>query len=302
MAPDRPQLDPKDLPPEAIARLQAHPRFAAASRTAAAGYIALWQGNRLLNTLVTDRIRLLISMFAVHLHWLSRPGDPHSGLTVSRMTMLCNEQRFCSPGRAKTTLMLMRIFGYLTPASNETDRRLRRLVPTEHLMSLHRARIQRQLEAIVVVLPEQARALSAVSRPGFATFYICRFCEKFLAGFRFVDRAPDMRHFVDRNAGLMILCSMMLSGETEDTFPPTLPVAISSSALARRFGVSRAHVRRLLLDAENQGLLERQEGDRIRFLPRLAKAMNDFMAANFLLAADCAQGALADIEQKSAVA
>jgi len=75
-------------------------------------------------------------------------------------------------------------------------------------------------------------------------------------------------------------------------------VSLSASALSRRFGVSRAHVRRLLQDAENQGLLQRLEGDHIRLLPRVIKAGSDFIAAQFLLVARCAQGALADIGRK----
>ena len=83
--------------PEELAALQAHPRFAPAHRTAATGLVDLWQRNRILNALVNDRVRWHISQFAVHLHMLSRPNDPHSGLTVSRMTALCGEQDFCSP-------------------------------------------------------------------------------------------------------------------------------------------------------------------------------------------------------------
>jgi hypothetical protein len=287
---------------EAIAALQAHPRFAEASRTSHAGVMNLWQRNRLLNTLVNDRGRLLISLFAVHLHLLSQPNDPHSGLTVSRMTALCSEQKFCSPGRAKAMLMLMRVFGFLAPAQNEADRRLRRLVPTERLMSLHRERNRRMFEAIAMVLPECAEAFSAQSHPDFTGLFVCRFCEHFLAGFRFVDFVPEMRLFVDRNAGVVILGSMLLAGEADDVYPPTRPVPVSSSALSRRFGVSRAHVRRLLQDAESQGLLERLDGDRVRFLPRLRREANNFTALQFLLAAHCAQGALADIRRESPAA
>ena len=111
-----------------------------------------------------------------------------------------------------------------------------------------------------------------------------------------------MRLFVDHNAGIMILSHMMLSGEADDGYPPTLPVPVSISAVSRRFGVSRAHVRRLLQKAENQGLLERLDGDRIRLLPRLAQAAGDLIAAHFLLAAHCAQDAYADIGRQSAAA
>jgi len=288
--------------PQAIAELQAHPRFAAAAKIAATGLVDLWRGNRVLNTMVNDRIRLFISMHAVYLHSLSRPNDPGSGLTASRMTALCAEQKFCSPGRTKAVLMLMRVFGYLAPAPNEADRRLRRLVPTELLMALHRERYRRLFDAITMVLPEHAEAASAQFHPDFTAFYICRYCERFLAGFRFVDLAPDIRHFMDHNAGFIILCHMMLSGDADDAYPPTRPVPVSLSALSRRFGVSRAHVRRLLQNATDEALLERLDDDRVRLLPRLVRATNDFMAAHFLIAADCAQGALADIARERTVA
>jgi hypothetical protein len=287
---------------QAIAALQAHPRFAAAARVTVAGLVDLWRGNRMLNTMVSDRIRLFISMHAVYLHSLSRPNDPHSGLTVSRMIALCTEQKFCSPGRAKAVLMLMRVLGHLAPAPNEADRRLRRLVPTEALMALHRERSRRLFEAIAMVLPEHAETASALSHPDFTAFYLCRYCERFLAGFRFVDFAPEIRHFMDHNAGFIILGHIMLSGDADDSYPPTRPLPVSLSALSRRFGVSRRHVRRLLEKAEQEGLLEMLDGNLVQLSPRLAQAANDFMAAHFLIAADSAQGALADIGRESAVA
>jgi hypothetical protein len=301
-----PALDPPPFGPagqlrEAIAALQAHPRFAEASRTAHVGYMDLWQRNRLLNTLVNDRGRLMITLFAVHLHLLSRPNDPHSGLTVSRMAALCGEQKFCSPGRAKAMLMLMRIFGYLAPASSEVDRRLRRLVPTDRLLAMHRARNRHIFNAAVMVLPEYAEAFSAQSHPDFIARFVCNYCEPFLTGFRFVDLVPDFRLLVDRNAGVMLTAAMILSGEVDDSYPPSRPVPVSPSALSRRFGVSRAHVRRLLQDAESEGLLERLDGDRVRLLPRLAQAAGDFLALQFLLVAHCAQGALAEIARERAV-
>ena len=287
---------------EELAALQAHPRFAAAHRTAATGFIELWQRNRILNALVNDRIRWHISQFAVYLHMLSRPNDPHSGLTVSRMTALCGEQDFCSPGRAKAILMLMRTFGYLAPAPNEADRRLRRLVPTERLMSLHAERNRRIFSAAAMVLPEYEGAFAAQSHPDFTALFVCRYCEYFLAGFRFLDLVPEMRLFPERNAGIVILCTILLSGEMDDAYPPMLPLRLSPSAVARRFGVSRAHVRRLLQDAANEGLVERVDGERVRLLPRLRQGANDFMAVQFLLVAQCAQEACAELRRQGAFA
>jgi DNA-binding MarR family transcriptional regulator len=301
-APDDPSFAANGARPEALAALQAHPRFNAAFRIAITGIVELWQRNRLLNTVMNDRGRLLISLYAVYLHLLSRPDDPHTGLTVSRMTALCSEQKFCSPGRAKAILMLMRVFGYLAPSPNEADRRLRRLVPTERLMSLHRERNRRIFGATAVVMPGCAEGFAAQSHPDFTALFVCRYCEQILAGFRFIDLVPDLQLFIERNAGTMVLCSMLLAGDADESFPPTSPVPVSASALSRRFGVSRAHVRRLLQDAENQGLLQRLEGERIRLSPRLLKAASDFIAAQFLLVAHCAQGAYAELRRERAVA
>ena len=80
------------------------------------------------------------------------------------------------------------------------------------------------------------------------------------------------------------------------------PCGFRPAAVSRRFGVSRAHVRRLLQDAANQGLLERVDGERVRLLPRLRQGANDFMAVQFLLVAQCAQEAYAELRRERAVA
>src|SRR5690242_16097835 len=166
------QLPPVDLRPAALAAVQAHPRFNEAYKTAITGFIELWQRNRVLNTLVNDRGRWLISLYAVYLHLMSRPNDRHSGLTVSRMVALCSEQKFCSPGRVKAMLMLMRVFGHLAPSPREADRRLRRLVPTERLMAMHRERNRRIFAATAIVMPEHADAFAAQSHPDFTGLFI----------------------------------------------------------------------------------------------------------------------------------
>ena len=71
------------LAPAAIAVLRVHPRFAEAMRAAAAGMVAHYEGNRLLNQLMNDRGRVLFGHHAVYLHFSRTPGDAGSGLTVS---------------------------------------------------------------------------------------------------------------------------------------------------------------------------------------------------------------------------
>ena len=114
-----------------------------------------------------------------------------------------------------------------------------------------------QFEAMAPVLPEIAAAMAVVRQADFTAALIRRLAERFFAGLRLVEHAPGFELFADRNAGVLIAYSLLLSGERGDAFPPQRPVRLSISAAARRFGVSRVHVRKLLRDAEEQGYLAR---------------------------------------------
>jgi hypothetical protein len=290
-------------PREAIAALQAHPRFPEAAWLTAVGSVRLYRGNRLLNLMINDRGRFMISLFAVHLHRLARPNDPNSGLTVSRMAAMCSEQRLCSQGRANAMLMLMRAFGYLASAPAHADRRVRRLVPTETLMSLHRERIRILLDGCAIVMPDHASTFSVQSHPSFTPVYLSHLCQLYLSGFRNQRCVPDARLFIERNAGLIILNAILGSSDPEDSFPPAHIVSVRISALSRRFGVSRAHVRRLLQDAVSEGYLEKaDENNSFRTLPRLVQMMNDFTALAFLVVGRCAHLAAAELDRERVAA
>jgi hypothetical protein len=95
----------------------------------------------------------------------------------------------------------------------------------------------------------------------------------------------------------MILASLVLAAEPNDTMPPTRPVRISISELARRFSVSRPHVTRLLRDAA-AGLIERAgtAQEAITLLPPLSLALRHSVSIVFLFFAHCARAALAEID------
>ena len=61
-----------------IDALKAHPQFAEACRRAALSGIELYRGNRLVNTMLTDRGRSSLSLLALYLHFDRQPGDPRS--------------------------------------------------------------------------------------------------------------------------------------------------------------------------------------------------------------------------------
>jgi hypothetical protein len=293
-----PLLDAQAFPAEAIAALRDHPRFPEAMRRATEAWVDLYQGNRLLNLMVNDRGRFWVSLLTVHLHRVSCDDDPRPGLTVNRMKRLCVEQDICSRGRAETLIVLMRLFGYLAPAPGAPDRGRRWLIPTDLMLNLHRDRVRASLEAMALVMPEAARALSYVEHHNYIVAHVSSICDQLLRGFRLTQLVPGLAGFADRNAGVVIVMSIALAGDPGDTFPPTGPVSISQSAIARQFGVSRVHVRRLLNYAIEEGFLERTSpnSDVFRLLPRLSEMLQEWFAMHFLFVAHCAGAAVAEIE------
>jgi DNA-binding transcriptional ArsR family regulator len=287
-----------ELSPAAVAALCGHPDFPQAMRAVLADNVHLYRGNRILNYVGHDRGRLIIAILAFYLHASRRSGDPTSGLTAHGLKSLCVEQDVCSPGRARAMLSLLRLFGYVAPAP-AGDRRFKLLVPTELLITSLRQRWSAMFAAIALLKPECAEARAALDRPEFLAALVRRMVDEYRAGARALQSTPELRPFAERNAGLMILASLVLAAEPDDTMPPTRPVRISISELARRFSVSRPHVTRLLRDAAAAGLIERagtpQEAITL-LLPPLSLALRHSVAFVFLFFAHCARAALAEID------
>ena len=282
--------------PEAIVALRAHPRFGAAMHASASGIVVLYQGSLLLNWLMDDRARLLFGYLALYLDLCRDPADPTSGLTPSRVKAYCAEFGLCSAGRATAMLSLMRFGGFLAPDPTVTDRRQRRLVVTERLVALLTQRWRLHFGAMAPLFPDGAAMLTATDDPALRAPLVRAMHERFAAGFRFVTHAPRLGLFGERAAGMLIVASLITCGEADDTMPPSRPVPISISALARRFAVSRTHVLKLVRDAARDGLIGRigEGGDHILLQPRLAEAAQNFFATMFLFFADCAREALAE--------
>jgi hypothetical protein len=279
----------------AVAQMRADPRFAEALRTLAGGMIELYRGNRLLNMLINDRGRMLIGYLALYLHEGGLPDGRGRGFGVGQLKALCAAAGLASPGRTGAMLALMRMSGHIASASSPDDRRRHILVPTERLRAAHRDRWERVAASLRVIRPDAAAAF-ALDDPDFVAAYVRHTADYFLGGLRMVDIAPELDLFLDRNAGLMILFTMLLAGQGDDTVPPVRPVPFSISAVAQRFGVSRIHVRTLLRDVEAQGLIERtgRGGSHVLIRPVLADAVKNFFAAMFLFAAHCALAARAE--------
>lgn len=281
---------------QAVTALQNEPGFDAACVTFTRGMTGLYQGNRLLNTLVSDRGRAVVGNLALYLHYGLRPDDPRSGLTVSRLKALCVEHNICSPGRTEAFIAVLRLFGQLAPGPKTLDSRIRRLVPTERMLASYRQRWHVAFSAIGKVLPAYKAAHDLLGREEFEAALVRHFAKQFLDGTRLIQHAAELTLFVERNAGVMVLFSLLNASARDERFLADHPITISISELARRFGVSRVHVRKLLRDAEAERLIESGDGGGTLILrPQLVRAARNFVATSLLFVAHCARAALDEV-------
>lgn len=280
---------------ETIAELRRHPQFAKAMLRAARSAVELYQGSRITNLITNDRGRFLLAIAPLHLHHMRHEDDPSSGFTASRLKQFAREQAICSAGRAAAMLAMMRWAGMISRASATSDRRVRLLQPTDKLLDMHRVRWRQQLQAASIVLPDLAEAAEQCDTDTFVYAFGSAQTRQYVSGFRFMDMVPELDLFVDRSAGLLVLSSLLLS-DASDGGVSRSGLTVSSSALARRFHVSRTHVVKMLRDAASRRLIMRDErSSKLSLTPELREASERFFAGVFLYNSSAAQSAMTEV-------
>ena len=270
------------LSAEAVAALRTHPLLPNAIAAAAGALAAIARRPPLI---INDLGRLVIGNLALYLHYSRNPADPSSGLSAGRLKTLCAEQKVCSKGRALAVMALMRKAGDLVPATCQVDRRLRLFVPTEKLINACRQYWEAIFLGTAVVIPRRSGAIAALQREDVLAAFLRVFGGYFCAGMRLFKPGVGLTPFAQRNAALAILFNLLAASEKNRRAGSPAAVRISIAEFARRFGVSRPQVVRVLDKAVEALLVERSgpDGLEIIVLPHLRSVTEEFYVTAFLL-------------------
>ncbi len=282
------------LSAEAVAALRTHPLLPNAVSAAAAAFVAI---ARRPPVVINDLGRLVIGNLALYLHYARDPADPSSGLSAGRLKALCVEQKVCSKGRVLAVLALMRDSGDLVAATCQVDQRLRLLVPTKKLINACSQYWEAIFRGMAVVIPTRSDAIAALQCEDVLAAFLRVFGGYFCAGMRMFKLGAGLTSFAQRNAALAILLSLLVASEQNGGAGAPVAVRISIAELARRFGVSRPQVVRVLDKAVEASLVHRSapDGLEITVLPRLRSVTEDFYVTAFLLCDHYMQLALAQV-------
>ena len=242
--------DGGQAPRGAYAGLAADPRFAAAARTLARNMLAATAGDEALDGIFKDAGRYVAAMLGVYLH-------VSGGLTLPRLKAFCVSSGFVSPGRARDLLQLQQHLGFVVMLSPAGGGKPALYAPTDMLMAAWRGHLRAALEAACVVEPAAGRLLTRLDEPGLFETFARLHVEGLMESARTLDQGSAyVRVIMHRHAGTQIMWALLTEGAGEaDDFPPRGELPISVSGAARRFGVSRIHIERMLDEAERENLL-----------------------------------------------
>jgi hypothetical protein len=262
------------IPESLYTRMIAHPAYPAAARALAANMMAAGDSDKALDGIFKDAGRYLAAMLAMYLH-------VSGGLTLPRLKEICAATGFLSPGRARALLIYMRYLGYVVPVSGRARGEPARYRPTESFVASWRKQVHAALAAAQLVDADVGLLLARLDEEAVLESFVRIQGEGLLASAQGADQnMAVLRIFVHRHAGTQVIWSMLLADD--ETFPPAKPIALSVSTLARRFDVSRIHLRRMLDNAKREGLLTLNEDGTVILLPPL-RAMLDALYATQLV-------------------
>lgn len=254
---------PDPFSPQALAELKASPGLWPAIATAAQGSLANFDSRAgEMRWMFQDRGRYMTGLAAVALLGME-------ALTLPALRSTCAAMQVSSPGRVNRFWTGMRAGGHLTMTRMPDGRLDRRLTASPEFIDQFRRHRRVMVEAVGCLWPETAKAaLSLIEDDASYLKFEAAICgvQAMHRDLFQTQRDAPIYMFIERNAGLLILMLLL----TED---PPATHDLSIHALAKRFEVSRAHVKKLFNDARDAGLVEIDETARtVRFTATAVEA------------------------------
>ncbi len=240
------------MPDAMCGRVLASPRFVEAAQTLATNMLAAGDSDRALSAIFKDAGRYVVALVALHL-------DLSGGLTLPRLKLFCAGSGFLSPGRARAVLLYLRYLGYVESDPERPRGQPQRYRTTSAFVAAWRIQCVAALRAASIIDPQAQVVLARFGEEEVFSRFVRLHAELLLTSAHSVDQKSALVDgLLHRSAGSQVAWTLLTSGT--DDFPPRVPTHVSTASMAKRFGVSRTHIRRVLDAAERKFLL-RRDGD-----------------------------------------
>lgn len=253
-----------------------HPRFPEARNAMVDAMLGLYEHEPFLNRLLLEAGRNVVFAVLMCLHARYDEGEPATWPTLRLLNQSMAGFGLSSPRRTADLVSRLIKTNYLEQVAAPSDRRVRILQPTGKMIEQDLDWLVSHYVPLQVLYPDPGYGPVMQRDRVFQQTHRQTSVGMFSRATQLLARNPTMVQFMVREAGMMILIKLLqLAGPgTEST------AQIRYSDIGARFGVSRTQVRKLLEEAERQGLvrLTRVRGQVVQLTPALIEAFDRFIA------------------------
>ena len=241
------------------------------------GMVGSYTGRRLANIGLGHTLGWLVSVLVIYLDYAAPEAT-----TSTKLSEFCVAGGLAGAKAVKGAIRVLQSFELIAEETHPTDRRAKRLRPTQLLLDIHSENIVARLAALEIVQPLPAPAREwGRERNVMLAFFGGNIEALAQSGFRLYDGFPEIRAFMDRACGYLILLDI-LNGVARAS-DGVLASTASPSAIATRFDISRTHVRKLLVMARDEGWLRLElRHDRISLDPAFHQRLRHWIALEFV--------------------
>ncbi len=246
-----------------------HPRFAEARDLYLREFLPLYEGDAFLARLLIESGRFLVSVVVMDLHAGQDPARRETWPTVGRLKQEMARFGLASGRQIDSIVGRLREVGFLRLLPAEADGRVRLLEPTSAMHAHDRAWLAANYAPLTLLCPGNDYGPILRREPGIHA-------ARRRAGLALMPMVahlfgtfPDILFFFNRAGGALIVSALIQAATMADPGDPH--PAVPYADVGERFGVSRTQVRKLLVAAEQKGLvrLHGRGGRRVEILPRL---------------------------------
>jgi hypothetical protein len=257
-----------------------HPRMAEARKLYVSRFLALYDRDPFMARLLIETGRFLVYHVAVILGAAQDPARRETWLTVGRLKKAVAMFGAATDRHMDQIVGRLRAVGFLASHPSEQDRRVRILKPTEKMLAHDRAWLAAHYAPLTVVsrfgdYAPVMRGDAAYQRDNrrVAVDFL-PFSGKLLAV------APELLLFFKHAGGHMVSAALLHAAMAN----PDAHAAVPYAEIGDRFGISRTHVRTILSEAQDAGLvrLDGRGGHRVQILPALLTSYDRGLAAGML--------------------
>jgi hypothetical protein len=259
-----------------------HPRLADARKVYLDRFLKVYDGDPFLVRLLIESGRFLVSQITLILEAAHDPARretwPTVGLLKEKMAMF----GLASGRHIDHLIARLCAVGYMELQPSDQDRRVRILKAADKLRAHDREWIAAYCAPLSVLYPQHDYRLVMRDDPEFHAVHR-RVSLQFLPlAAKLLASLPDTMLFFNHAGGSMVIAALLQTALAQPDHPRA---AVPYADVGARFGVSRTHVRKLLVAAEEGGLvkLHGRGGRRVEILPRLWASHDRGMASGMYI-------------------